>query len=219
MVFRCIWMSLLFVFVLLQPSSLFGHGSRQRPQSAPTAQPTKPLPGPRELRAERERAVAFIGASGREFVERYGEDAVAAIFACSKAVALRLVEFHISGGLHKLPEPRSLLRVIAQPKHGDEVASWAIGNAKELIDIDRFDAYLADPLVYALALKKLEDGVAEVRKRRQQAQNYYKALANAQATRSAYSWRMFTLGVGVTVVVLLIVRRLRESNGQNPRWI
>ncbi len=207
-----------FVVVLIEPRMLLGQATRPRSSSPPKSQPATPSPDPRQQRAERERAVALVGDRGREFVETFGEDAVAAIFGCSQSVAFQLVEFHVSGGLAKFPRPRDLLRIIAKPKHGDEVASWAILHAKELADADRFEAYLTDPLPYAFALKKLDDAVAEVRNRRQAAQNYYKALAENQASRSSYGWRMFCLGSGVTVAVVLILRRVRDSGGLSWRW-
>ena len=75
-------------------------------------------PDPRLRRAYREKAVAMVGPKARDFVETQGDEAVAAIFACSKPVAAKLAEFHVSGEMGKLPRPRDLLRVIAQPRHG-----------------------------------------------------------------------------------------------------
>ncbi len=46
------------------------------------------------------------------------------------------------------------------------MALWAFAHVGELTDLDSFDAYLLDPLSYAMALKNLEQGVAEVRDRR-----------------------------------------------------
>ncbi len=150
------WKSLLFILLAAQPSALFGQSARPGPAARPTAPPVTRYPDPREQRAAREQAVATVGATGRDFVETYGEDAVAAISACSQPVALRLVEFHAAGVLGKLPRPRGLLRLIGEPQHGDEVASWAMAHAGELMDLDYFDAYLIDPLPYALALQKLD---------------------------------------------------------------
>jgi hypothetical protein len=113
-------------------------------------------------RANREKAVAKVGSESREFVETYGEDAVAAIFACSPQVGMKLVECHASGALAKLPSPCDLLRLIANPRHRDDVALWAVQHASELTDPDSFDAYLARPLEYALSLKPLKQGAAEV---------------------------------------------------------
>ena len=121
---------------------------------------------PRVLRANRERAVATVGPIARELVETHGEEAVAAIFACTKPVAVKLAEFNASGEMRKLPRPRDLLRVIAQPRHGDDVALWAINHVRELTDTDCFDAYLLSPLEYALGLKQLAAGAAEARTRR-----------------------------------------------------
>jgi hypothetical protein len=121
---------------------------------------------PRVRRANREMAVAIVGPGARDFVETQGDEAVAAIFACSKPVAVKLAQFHASGELGKLIRPRDLLRVIAQPGHGNDVALWAIHHAGELTDTDCFDAYLMSPLEYALGLKPLEAGAAEARARR-----------------------------------------------------
>jgi hypothetical protein len=121
---------------------------------------------PRVRRANREKAVAIVGLQGRDFVETYGEPAVEAIFACSKYVAVRLADLHASGKLAKLSRPADLLRVIAYPKHGDEVALWAINHADELADKDSFNAYLASPLEYALGLKQLQAGAAAARANR-----------------------------------------------------
>src|SRR5260370_17756963 len=67
----------------------------------------------------------------------------------------------------KLRRPRALLGVIAQPRHGDDVALFAIRHAGQLTDPDCFDAYLLNPLEYAMGLKQLSAGAAEVRARRQ----------------------------------------------------
>jgi len=131
---------------------------------------------PRVRRAYREKAVAAFGPKIRDFVESQGEEGVAALFACTKPVAVKLAEFHTSGELANLPRPHDLLRVIAQPQHGDDVALWAIQHANELADADCFDAYLMSPLDYALGLKHLESGAADARARR---------LHNSAATTTA----------------------------------
>jgi hypothetical protein len=136
---------------------------------------------PRARRAWREQAVASVGPVARDFVETQGDEAVAALFACSKPVAVKLAQFHAGGELARLPRPRDLLLAIARPGCGDDVALFAIGHSGELADRDFLDAYLAHPLEYALGLKALEAGAAEVRARRlQQA-----ALATRQAARPA----------------------------------
>ena len=81
------WKSVLLMLLVLQPSSLLGQSGHRRPPTGPYAPEVKPPPDPRELRAARERAVATVGPGGRDFVETYGEDAVAAIFACSQPAA------------------------------------------------------------------------------------------------------------------------------------
>ncbi len=197
-------MLVVFLVVFLLTPSLHGQAARPPARADPPAV-THP-PDPREQRAAREQAVAVVGEAGREFVERYGDDAVAAISVCSQPVAVRLVEFHAAGGLAKLPRPRTLLRVIGTPGHGDEVASWAMAHAGELASADAFDAYVLDPLSYALALKTLEDGAAEVREHRRLAYDYL----TQRAEWWAYSWRMFGLGAGVSATVLLLAWRYRQ---------
>ena len=152
---------------------------------------------PRVRRANRETAVAKVGPESRDFVETYGEEAVAAISACSKAVALKLVELHNSGDMSKLPRPRDLLRVIGQPRHGNDVAIWAVYHAGELIDLDAFNAYLSSPLEYALALKQLQTGAAEARARR---------LNQAAMTTTPGAESMSVKGkLGIALVVIVIV--------------
>ena len=110
-----------------------------------------------------------VGPAGRDFVEAHGEEAVAAVSRCSKDVAVKLAEFHAGGGLDKLPRPDDLPRAIARPGNGDDVCLWAIKHHEELEDADGFEAYVEDPLEYALGLKKLAAGAAEARARRQAA--------------------------------------------------
>ncbi|HYV36635.1 MAG TPA: hypothetical protein VE988_13080 [Gemmataceae bacterium] len=163
---------------------------------------------PRVRRAYREKAVAFVGPSGRNFVEAYGDEAVAAIFACTRPVAVKLAEFHNCGEMGKLPRPVGLLLVIAQPRHGDDVALWAIHHAGELADPDSFDAYMLTPLDYALGLKALEQGAAESRARRLH-------LAAATPIPLTNDQKLAILG-GVGVVLIVIVwlwRRKQASMG------
>lgn len=209
------WRIILFMLLLVQPATLFGQTPRRWRSTGPDAPPVTPAPDPRELRAARERAVEKVGAGGREFVETYGEDAVAAICVCSRTVSLQLVEFHSSGGLGKLPRPRELLRVVGKPNHGDDVASWAIAHAGELADVDRFEAYLRDPLSYALALKKLDDGAAEVGRFRRYVSDYQAQTAQ-WASRSSHGWRILGLGGGVTAIVLLLRWRKRQRRALDP---
>jgi hypothetical protein len=134
--------------------------------SRPNPYPYGPGADPRVRRAYREQAVAYVGPIARDLVETHGDEAVAAIFACSKATAVKLASFHASGELGMLPRPRDLLFVIAQPHHADDVALWAIAHARELREVDSFNAYLLHPLHYAMGLKPLEAGAAEARARR-----------------------------------------------------
>jgi hypothetical protein len=183
------------------------YGNRYNPY-APAAESNV---DPRVRRAYREKAVAIVGPKGRDFVESQGDEAVVAIFACSKSVAAKLVEFYSSGEMGKLPRPRDLLRVIALPRHGDDVALWAIHHASELADMDNFDAYLLGPLDYALGLKQLEAGAAETRARR---------LSMAVVTTPPPTpplladERVVAFGVGgFLVVIALLLWRRRQSSG------
>jgi hypothetical protein len=130
---------------------------------------------PRELRNERDRIVAVTGESIRDFVETYGEDAVVAIANCSQDVARKLGDFP---GWKTFPCPGNLLKAIGQPNHGDDVAMWALTHADELSDRDYFDAFVSEPLSYALSLKKLSEGAANV-------QRFRAALETAKANRQA----------------------------------
>jgi hypothetical protein len=171
---------------------------------------------PRVRRANREKAVARLGPIARDFVETYDE-AVAAIFACDKAVGVKLAEFHASGGLAKLPRPRDLLRALADPRQSDDVALWAIAHATELADPDSFTAFLASPLEYALGLKQLQAGAATVRAKRLDPT----ATTAMEATPVKHKWFLETLTdddrVGITACVCLVIlailaaRRKRQS--------
>src|SRR3989442_46675 len=97
------------VFFLLAPGPpLFGQYNPYAPVRPPNADP-------RIRRAPREQAGAYAGPNPRELVETGGDEAVAAIFACSPSGARNLVQFYASGALAKLPRPPDLLRVIAVP--------------------------------------------------------------------------------------------------------
>ncbi len=149
--------------------------------------------------------MAIVGSNARDFVETQGDEAVAAIFTCSKPVAEKLVEFHISGGLAKLPRPRELLRIIAQPRHGDDVAVWAIDHADELGDADSFYAYLSSPLDYALGLKQLAAGAAELQARRSH-------QTEVTATRPPGQGLTMLVGVGLLSFVGIVLWRHRQSS-------
>lgn len=150
--------SVLCIALAGSPAGLFG-------QSNPNA----PARDPRARRAWREQAVANVGAVARDFVETHGDEGVGALFACSKPVAVKLANFHASGEMARLPKPRDLLLAIAMPGCGDDVALWAISHGAELTDRDSFDAFLMAPLEYAMGLKTLAAGAAEMRAQRLQA--------------------------------------------------
>jgi hypothetical protein len=163
----------------------------------------------RWLRAQRESAVSRAGKRSRDFVEAYGEDAVGAIMACSPATGGKLAKFYESGNPDKLPQRRLLLRAIAQPGAGDEVALHAITKevAHQLSDLDNELAYCADPLSFVLSLRQISDGGSEMRMRRLSAQS------------GNHAWQL-TLGQnelmwigGGAGVVLLLWWRKRRSGG------
>jgi hypothetical protein len=187
--------------LLAAPADLFAqvnpYGSRFDPYA--------PDLDPRVRRAWREKAVAAVP-SARDFVETLGDEAVAAIFACSRPVAVKLVEFYSSGKMSKLPWPRSLLAVIAKPRHGDEVALWAIYHAGELSDPDSFTAYLSSPLEYALGLKQLATGAAEVRTRR-----LNQRAPPTTPSLSGDAKLAIVIGVAVVLAGFLLWRRKRSG--------
>src|SRR5581483_11612525 len=81
----------------------------------------------------------------------------------------------------------------------------AIHHAAELADVDSFDAFLISPLDYAMGLKKLAAGAAEVRERRRN----QSATAGAMAGKEKL---VIAGGAGVLINVgLLLWRRKRAS--------
>lgn len=169
------------------------------------AQPARPL-DPHVLdakgkRAARERAVAKIGPTGRAFVETYGEDAVAAIFKCSAATGRKLAEFHDAGALAKLRSPSLVLLAIA--RDGDPVAAFAMEHAKELADPESSDAFLFDPMTYAMRIRTLAAGVEGQRRYLEFARGRQeKADRDDKATKAVVA--------GVVLLVGLLVWRARR---------
>lgn len=82
-----------------------------------------------------------------------GDEAALALLACTPSGAAKLVEFHSSGALGKMPRPPDLLRVIAMC--GEDVLLFAIQYAKELEEPDAFSAFIQAPLDYALGAFRL----------------------------------------------------------------
>jgi hypothetical protein len=163
----------------------------------------------RTRRALRERAVDAVGPEAREFVESCDEAAFA-LLTCSRPVAVKLAEFYAAGQLNKLPRPRDLLAVIANPRHGDAVALWAMQHAGELTDPDCCDAYLAYPLEYALGLRRLADDAARLRALRQQGNAW--GAGRGGLTLSAYDREMLVYcGVGLGIIGVLAWWRRRQQ--------
>lgn len=171
---------------------------------------------PRIRRAWRERAVAKVGPIARDLVETHGDEAVAALFACSRPVAVKLAQFHASGNLNRLPRPADLLLAIARPGCGDDVAVWAIGHAVELADRDAFDAYVISPLEYAMGLKPLAVGAAEMRAWRLQQigrpmQPAAPFLSNGWENMAPEARLCITVGALLIGVVAIVIWRRRRA--------
>jgi len=98
--------------------------------------------------------------------------------------------------------------VIAQPRHGDDVARFAIYHSRELSDVDSFNAYLISPLDYALGLKPLAAGAAEVRARRL---NQAAMKTMPWTTLSAEQKMAIVGGVGFVVIAGILLWRRRQS--------
>jgi len=151
---------LLVIFFILRPAvATAQYGLYRQWQNSPNR--------PRAQREFRERAVAFAGPESRAFVESCDE-AACAIYFCTQIGAWRLVEFHNSGELVRLPRARDALRAIAQPGGGDDVVFFIVAHTEELKDTDCFDAFVSDPLTYSYGLKRLDAGAEEMHTRRQQ---------------------------------------------------
>src|SRR5690242_2682105 len=141
-----VFLFLAFSLLALWPEQVCGQV--YNPYQTPFQNPNDP----RLRRARRERAVFHCGGipSARIAVEQYGDEFVDAVAVCSPAIAQKLAEFAAApDGLCKLPRPSDLLRTIAMPNHGDEVAAWAISHGNELWDADRCGAYCVSPLEFA----------------------------------------------------------------------
>jgi hypothetical protein len=207
---RCVTLGGVFCILMAAPSAgLFAQFNPYGNRSNPYAPGAESGVDPRVRRAYREKAVAIVGPNSRDFVETHGDEAVAALFACTKPVAVKLAEFHVTGEMGKLPRPRDLLRVIAQPRHGDDVALWAIQHAGELGDVDCFDAYLLSPLDYALGLKPLEAGAAEARARRL---NLAVMTRTPAAPLSDEQKLAIACSVGFLVIVGILLWRRKQSS-------
>ena len=204
------------VLMAAPPAGLFAQVNPNGNRFNPAAAAGESAADPRVRRARREEAVAAVGPVARDFVEADGEDAVAALFACTKPVAVKLAEFHASGRLDKLPRPHDLLRVIAQRGMGDDVAVFAVGHARELADQDSFDAYVQNPLEYALGLKQLAAGASEMQVRRlngQAAAPPPLPTASLPAL-SITDWQIIAASAaGLLVLVALAAWRRRQRRG------
>jgi hypothetical protein len=158
-------------------------------------------------RALIERAVMWSGGQARALVEAHPDSAPIALLGCSRHVARKLSEFHASGGLARLPNPSQLLNTIAQAGAGDDVARWAMQHESELMDQDCFEAYCSDPLIFALNLKPLAEGGAEIRANRLSAQ-----AAMQPATTWTTDRRTLAIIAAVGILGFLIWRWRRNQS-------
>lgn len=158
---------------------------------------------PYQRRAIREQAVAWAGPQARAFVET-GDEVALALLACTPSGAAKLVEFHDSGALDRTPRPPDLLRAIAM--HGEDVLLFAMQHAKELEDADAFSAFIHSPPDYALGLKSLEQGAAEVRAAKL---SYYAAAQNRQ-----WNSKHIALLAGIAAIAVLVIWRRRRNRAQ-----
>lgn len=158
---------------------------------------------PYQRRALREQAVAYAGPQARAFVET-GDEVALALLACTPSGAQKLVQFHASGALGKLPRPPDLLRAIAM--YGDDVLLFTIQHAKELEEPSACDAFLLSPAECALGLKSLEQGAAEVKAAKL---SYYAAAQGRQ-----WNSKHIALLAGIAAIAGLVIwRRRRKAQG------
>ncbi len=148
---------LLVATVIATPAEIFGQGFKGPNVNVPM--------DARMRRAMRDRAVARAGQNSREFVETYGEVAAAAILRCSPNVGRMLTKAYEDGNIAMLADAPRVLQLIAHPQAGDDVAMFILNHIGELCDPVGMNAFMSSPLEYAMRLKKLEDDVAENRKR------------------------------------------------------
>jgi hypothetical protein len=177
---------------------------------------------PAQRRAAREQAVARAGESSRDFVEAYGEDAVAALLLCSKDVSARLVRFHSEGEFGKLPRRAELLRAIAVAGIADDMAVWVMRHSEELKEAETCGIFLRDPVSYGLSLRKLSDGVQQERKAQkawmQKVNMPPKAGQDAALqeadTPEGLNGQLKQIGMvaGALAIAMLVMRRLRRPS-------
>lgn len=192
------------LLVLLPPTEVL---AQYNPYSQQGGQPDA-----RTRRIYRESAVAWAGPSARDFVEGpTGDEAAAALLACSPQVARKLAEAHTSLG--KVPKPRDLLQTIG--RYGDDAALWALQHHQaELMDVDNLDAFCFDgTLQYALGLKSIEEGGAQMRARRLAVQSAATPAPGKQWQVTLDAPKLAIIGGAVVVVLLLLWWRSRRNAG------
>jgi hypothetical protein len=199
------WLGIL--LLVFQPLAAFGQVAVEQHRDAND---------PRVNRELREKAVAQVGPVARNLVETYGEDAVAAIFTCSDATALKLAEFHAAGGLKKLPRSAALLAAIGDPKHGDDVAKFVTEHSQELADVKRFQVFLTDPLTYALALKSLDAGVVEQEERLEKTKREREIVQERRDMAIRQEQVNQWIGSGILLVFVLLAWRFRGRLFSGP---
>ena len=173
-----------------------------------------PQPDARVMRARREWAFSFAGGTpaARTATEKFGENFVVAVSACSPEVAARLAEFAASpDGLGKLPKPNDLLHAIGSPQMGDDVAVWVMQHATELRDFDASMAFMMAPLQYTLGLEQLSAGAANYRAQRLAAAAAPPPAQSNYDFRLPSDWRPFAVGGAVLLLVVWWLWRRRTG--------
>jgi hypothetical protein len=165
----------------------------------------EPKKDARARKAEREACEARVGECCWPLIEAYEDAAVAALTACSPEVGQALCRFYADGNLSRLPEPRDFLVCVGKKGHGSEVAAWAMSHVDELTNNDAFVAYMIEPLEYALELKRISSGTADIRARRLA---FEKAIAfdprAAPALDRLSEWGTGPIYVGIGCAILLV---------------
>jgi hypothetical protein len=165
---------------------------------------------PRARRAIYERAVAYAGEKSRPLVEAFGDEAVAAILACTQEGARKLVEFTRTKEFERIPKPTELLKCIAQRGNGDDVVLWLIQpeHARLLTDIDSQDAFMSCPLDIVFSLKSIEQAATENRARRL---GIHGSATGTQYLHIPLTGGTFALALCLMLITTIIWKRRRAK--------
>jgi hypothetical protein len=158
---------------------------------------------PRERRALRENAVFRVGDDARALVESdWGDESALALLKVSRVNAAKLVACHASGSLSRTNRPKEILLAVA--RHGDDVCEYVTGHADELADMDCCEAFVSDPLTFALGLQKVQSAGQERKSRR--------LSVPSEMTVHDPTMRNIVIGVVVVVVIGGIWLKRRRSD-------